>query len=152
MAENRRSREGVVARARRAIAGVVAPRSASPGIEGGLAALVTEAYDSIAILDAEGRYEEVLSRWPTLLGRPTEEYVGRDPLVEVHPDDLDPISRLLSSRESGRHILEVRVRGDDEGWMRVEITVMPLGRDAKHWLLARRIPVKAKNRLIRVAS
>ncbi len=94
--------------------------------------LVDHSYDIIYTIGADGVLTFVSEAWTDLLGYPTEEVIGRDFRLFVHPDDVEEclawLKRVIETgiRKDG---VEYRVRHRDGSWHWYASSAVPL-RDA----------------------
>lgn len=78
--------------------GAAAPSDAAPAVassEKKWRKLIQNISDAVTVIDREGRVLESSGRFTDLLGYGLDEWVGRDGLAMIHPDDLDEARRLL---------------------------------------------------------
>ncbi|MEM1230653.1 MAG: ATP-binding protein [Pseudomonadota bacterium] len=73
-----------------------------------------------------------------LLGYPTEQFMSRELLSYVHPDEATPISDRLLRQPGQGFRQEVRLRHFDGHWVWLEAYAIPFGVQAHSWLFAAR--------------
>src|SRR5919198_413375 len=88
-------------------------------------ALIEHSWDAIALLTAGGTVTYASPSIRRILGYDPDEFVGRNALELIHPDDREPTSRLLAQllAEPGASVTaEYRYRHEDGSWLWLEGT------------------------------
>jgi PAS domain S-box-containing protein len=88
-----------------------------------LRALLVNAWDGISLVAPDGTVLETIPDTPRRLGYTREEFVGRNPVELVHPEDLPAVQHALAEllRAPGAQAtLQYRLRRKDGSWAWVE--------------------------------
>lgn len=94
-------------------------------------ALVQDGSDMIAILDKEACYKYVSPTSKTVLGIPSEDFIGKNALDFIHPDDQSRIVQVLSELGHKKRIKvePYRFRNATGDWRWIETTVTDMQAD-----------------------
>lgn len=94
-------------------------------------ALVQDGSDMIAILDKEACYKYVSPTSKSVLGIPSEDFIGKNALDFIHPDDQSRIVQVLSELGHKKRIKvePYRFRNATGDWRWIETTVTDMQAD-----------------------
>jgi len=90
--------------------------------------IAENAHDVIVLMDHEGETLYVSPASKRVYGLEPEEYRGKPPFHNVHPDDIPQMRRAfsLAVQEAKTYILEVRLQHKNRGWIWVEVQGTPV--------------------------
>jgi diguanylate cyclase (GGDEF)-like protein/PAS domain S-box-containing protein len=95
-------------------------------------ALVEQSFDSIVVLERDGRVRYASPSTDEMSGFPAGSMVGKDFLELVHPDDVDSVREALATSSPdprAQQQLTFRARRADGSWLTIEAAALDLSGD-----------------------